>query len=262
MSDLTSCLYVGAVVHRRVQPVKHQLRYKVYNFFVDVDELPELGRNLKLFSYNKFNLFSIYDRKYGPGDGTPIREHVWSLAKAAGVEAKVKRIFMLCYPAVLGRVFNPITTYYCYDEAGEICLMIYEVSNTFGERHSYLIAAGVTGHQSHAKKFYVSPFNNVEGRYDFSAEAPNESLALGVSLRVDDKAVMQAWFRGNRVLLSDAALVRSFFSLPLQPLKVMAGIHWEALKLWWKGLPLTVRPAALRPNISISTDAHKMGENE
>ena len=260
MSQALSCLYVGDVVHRRVQPVKHQLRYKVYNFFVDVDELPVLGKRLNFFSYNKFNLFSIYDRKFGAGDGSSLRDHVWALAKSAGLEAKVKRIFMLCYPAVLGRVFNPLTTYYCYDEVGQVCLMIYEVSNTFGERHSYVIPAGAIGHQSHAKKFYVSPFNNVEGRYDFSAEAPAEALALGVALRVDGKPVMQAWFRGKRVALNDAALLRSFFSLPLQPLKVLAGIHWEALKLCWKGLPLTARPAALQPNISISSDANGMGE--
>lgn len=262
MSQAQSCLYVGDVVHRRVQPVKHQLRYKVYNFFVDVDELPELGRKLKLFSYNRFNLFSIFDRKFGVGNGTSLRDHVWSLAKSANLEAKVARIFMLCYPAVLGRVFNPLTTYYCYDAAGQVCLMIYEVSNTFGERHSYVIPAGVDGRQSHAKKFYVSPFNNVDGRYDFSAEPPAEALVLVIALRVDDKPVMQAWFRGHRVELNDVALLRSFVSLPLQPLKVMAGIHWEAAKLWWKGLPLTVRPAALQPNISIADNAKIVGEKK
>lgn len=262
MSPKKSCLYVGDVVHRRVQPVKHQLRYKVYNLFIDIDELPALGKKLRLFSYNRFNLFSIFDRKFGPSDGTSIRTHVWSIVKSAGLEAKVARIFMLCYPAVLGRVFNPLTTYYCYDVKGEVCLMIYEVSNTFGERHSYVIPARGTGHQSHAKKFYVSPFNKVEGHYDFSAEAPAEALALGITLRIDSKPVMQAWFHGDHVELTDAALLRSFFSLPLQPLKVMVGIHWEALKLWWKGLPLTTRPAALKPNISIAIQTNDKGEEK
>jgi uncharacterized protein len=253
----TSCLYVGDVVHRRVQPVKHALRYKVYNLFVDVDELPDIARRLRWFSYNRFNLFSISDRKFGAGDGTSLRNHVWSLAEATGTD--VSRIFMLCYPAVLGRVFNPLTTYYCYNAAGGIRLMIYEVTNTFGERHTYVIPAGL-GHQSHTKKFYVSPFNNVEGRYDFLAEAPDETLTLGISLRVNGEAVMQAWFRGERTTLTDGTLLRSFCSLPLQPLKVMAGIHWEAFKLWWKGLPLTTRPAALRPNVSIADEA--LGEVE
>lgn len=261
MSGPVSCLYVGEVVHRRVQPVKHVLRYKVYNFFVDVDELAGLGKRLRWFSYNRFNIFSISDRKFGPGDGTAIRDHVWSLVKASDGGADVVRIFILCYPAVLGRVFNPLTTYYCYDAAGRVRLMIYEVSNTFGERHSYVIPAA-NGHQNHAKKLYVSPFNNVEGRYDFSAKAPGEALALGIGLRVNGEAVLQAWFKGSRAVLNDASLLRSFFSLPMQPFKVMAGIHWEALKLWWKGLPLTTRPSAGQPNISISKNAHDMGESK
>ena len=193
MSNVSSCLYVGDVVHRRVQPVKHQLRYKVYNIFADVDELPLLGRKLKFFSYNRFNLFSISDRKFGPSDGTSISNHLWSLVEAAGFRSRVSKIFMFCYPAVLGRVFNPLTIYYCYDAAGQVCLMIYEVSNTFGERHSYVIPASGDGQQSHAKKFYVSPFNNVEGRYDFSAIEPGENLNLGITLRVNDQPVMNAF---------------------------------------------------------------------
>jgi uncharacterized protein len=262
MSNASSCLYVGVVVHRRVRPVKHQLRYKVYNLFVDVDELPALDRRFRFFSYNRFNIFSLSDRKFGPGDGTSIRDNVWSLVRTAGCGTEVKRIFMLCYPAVLGRVFNPLTTYYCYDAEGRVCLMIYEVSNTFGERHSYVIPTGTSDNQSHAKKFYVSPFNAVEGRYDFSAEAPAETLALGIGLRVDGAPVMQAWFKGTRTALGDAALIRSFFSLPLQPLKVMGGIHLEALKLWWKGLRLVARPVALNPNISIAEDAHGGAEKQ
>ena len=89
MSGPVSCLYVGEVVHRRVQPVKHVLRYKVYNFFVDVDELAGLGKRLRWFSYNRFNIFSISDRKFGPGDGTAIRDHVWSLVKASDGGADV-----------------------------------------------------------------------------------------------------------------------------------------------------------------------------
>jgi uncharacterized protein len=260
MINLSSCLYVGDVVHRRVRPVKHQLRYKVFNLFVDVDELPALAKRLKFFSYNRFNLFSVLDGKFGSGDGTPIRDHVWSLARAAECGAQVKRIFMFCFPAVLGRVFNPLTTYYCYDAEGCVCLMIYEVSNTFGERHTYVIPAGTNGRQSHAKKFYVSPFNAVEGRYLFSAETPAEALVLGVALHIDGAPVMQAWFKGTQAALNDAALIRSFFSLPLQPVKVICGIHWEAFKLWWKGLPVVTRPAAIVPNVSIADDAHRAKE--
>ena len=171
MSGMQTCLYEGEVVHRRLAPVSHELRYRVYNFFADVDELPDLARRLKLFSYNRFNLFSIDDRKHGPGDGTPIHEFVWSLVRAAGKDDTVKRIFMFCYPRVLGYVFNPLTVYYGVDAADRLCLMIYEVNNTFGERHSYVIPVDESGTQSCDKKFYVSPFNPVEGHYEFRTPA-------------------------------------------------------------------------------------------
>ncbi len=119
MSGMNSCLYEGEVVHRRFAPVRHELRYRVFNFFADVDELPQLARRLKLFSYNRFNLFSIDDRKHGPGDGTPIHEFVWSLVRAANAGDAVKRVFMFCYPRVLGYVFNPLTVYYGVDSIGQ-----------------------------------------------------------------------------------------------------------------------------------------------
>lgn len=256
MSTAASCLYAGEVTHKRVRPIQHQLRYTVCNMFVDVAELPELSRRLAVFSYNRFNLFSISDRQFGPGDGTSINDHVWSLVRSAGFGSEVKRIFMLCFPAVFGRVFNPLTTYYCLDAEGHASLMIYEVRNTFGERHAYVIPAGKSGHQSHAKAFYVSPFNAVEGRYAFKAEMPGDDMFLGVTLHVDDAPVLQAWFKGTRIALSDATLIRSFFSLAVQPLKVVGGIHLEAFKLWWKGLRLSPRPAALRPNVSIADGPH------
>ena len=174
MSGMRTCLYEGEVVHRRLAPVTHELRYRVYNFFADVDELPDLARRLKLFSYNRFNLFSIDDRKHGPGDGTPIHEFVWSLVRAAGKAEEVKRIFMFCYPRVLGYVFNPLTVYYGVDASDRLCLMIYEVNNTFGERHSYVIPVDESGTQSCDKKFYVSPFNPVEGHYEFRLQPPGD----------------------------------------------------------------------------------------
>jgi uncharacterized protein len=262
VSALNSCLYLGDVVHRRVRPVQHILRYRVYNFFVDVDELSELGKRLKLFSYNRINLFSIDDRKFGAGDGTPIREHVWGLVRASSCSARVKRIFMLCYPAVLGRVFNPLTTYYCYDCNEQLCLMIYEVSNTFGERHSYVMPFGQKSQHSHVKKLYVSPFNKVEGQYDFTVRQPGAELTLGVSLRVDGSALMQASFHGRRQMLSDRALAQSFLRFPLQPLKVVVGIHWEALKLWIKGLRPAPRPPKMEPHVSFAEEARAQFERQ
>jgi uncharacterized protein len=254
MSQHHSCLYRGEVVHRRLAPLRHELRYKVFNFFCDINELPKLSRTLRFFSYNRFNLFSIDDRMHGPGDGTPIREHVWGLVGKSG--ADVKRVYMFCYPKVLGYVFNPLTVYYGFDAADQLRLMIYEVNNTFGERHSYVIPVEDGQQQSCKKKFYVSPFNEVEGHYDFSIHSPGNELKLGITLTNSHGPCLKAWFSGTRQPLTNANLLRSFFSLPLMPFRIISGIHWEALKLWAKGMKLVSRPAPPDAPVSISKSAN------
>ena len=252
MSMAASCLYRGEVVHRRLAPLHHELRYGVYNLFADIDELPLLAKRMRLFSYNRFNLFSINDRNHGPGDGAPIREHIWSIARRVETAAPVTRIFMFCYPRVLGLVFNPLTAYYGLDASGQLRLMIYEVNNTFGGRHSYAIPAGDDLHQSCGKRLYVSPFNTDAGRYDFILQEPGEELKLGITLSTADGPCLKAWFTGTRLPLTDGNLLRSFISLPLLPFKVFGGIHWEAAKLWLKGLRLKSRPAPPPTHVSIS----------
>lgn len=244
-----SCLYHGEVVHRRLNPLRHELRYRVFNLLADVDRLEELARGLRLFSYNRFNLFSIKDRNHGPGDGTPVREHAWSLVRAAESGEAVRRIFMFCYPSVLGYVFNPLTVYYGMDEEGRLRLMIYEVNNTFGGRHSYVLPVDGRMAQSAPKHFFVSPFNAVEGHYTFNFTAPEERMALGVALSVEGAPVLKAYVSGVRKALTDANLLRSFLGIPLLTLKVTGAIHLHALKLWWKGLKLNRRPAG--PNHTV-----------
>jgi uncharacterized protein len=146
-----TCLYRGEVVHRRLNPLRHELRYRVFNLFADVDRLEETASRLRLFSYNRFNLFGINDRNHGPGDGTPVRDHAWKLARSADGGDAVTRIFMFCYPSVLGYVFNPLTVYYGFDAQDRLRLMIYEVNNTFGGRHSYVVPVGETFAQIRAQ---------------------------------------------------------------------------------------------------------------
>lgn len=255
MSEPESCLYHGEVGHRRLAPVRHELRYRVYNLFADIDDLPGLDKRLRLFSYNRFNLFSIADRDHGPGDGTSIRDHVWSLVKETAEGADVTRVFMFCYPRVLGYVFNPLTVYYAFDREGGLRLMIYEVNNTFGERHSYVIPAGAGRRQTCAKRLYVSPFNAVEGHYDFTIDTPGDKLSLAIALTAPDGPRLNAWFSGTRITLTDGALARSFIGLPLLPLKIVGAIHWEAAKLWLKGLRLVARPAPPTLPVSFATTA-------
>jgi hypothetical protein len=250
-----SCLYHGEVVHRRLKPVHHELRYRVFNLFADVDRLEELSQSLRLFGYNRFSLFSIMDRNHGPGDGTPVREHAWRLVREAEGGEAVRRIFMFCYPSVLGYVFNPLTVYYGIDADGRLRLMIYEVNNTFGGRHSYVLPVGDTLAQSAPKHFFVSPFNAVEGHYTFNFTSPGEKMALGVALSVDGAPILKAYVSGTRKPLTDANLLRSFLSVPLLTLKVTAAIHLHAVRLWGKGLPFIRRPVAPNHTVDFPPEA-------
>lgn len=246
-----TCLYRGEVVHRRLHPLRHELRYRVFNLFADVDQLAETAAHLRLFSYNRFNLFGINDRNHGPGDGTPVKDHAWALARGADGGGAVTRIFMFCYPSVLGYVFNPLTVYYGFDADDRLRLMIYEVNNTFGGRHSYVVPVGETFAQTAPKHFFVSPFNAVEGKYDFHFSTPAEKMALGIALTVDSKPVLNAYVSGERLTLNDANLVRSFLSLPFLTFKVIGAIHLQALRLLWKGLKLNTRPKGPNHTVDI-----------
>lgn len=246
-----TCLYRGEVVHRRLNPVRHELRYRVFNLFADVDRLEETAAHVRLFSYNRLNLFSVMDRNHGPGDGTPIREHAWKLVGGADGGERVKRVFMFCYPSVLGYVFNPLTVYYGFDADDRLRLMIYEVNNTFGGRHSYVVPVGTEFAQKAPKHFFVSPFNAVEGEYTFHFNYPGEKMALGVALSIAERPVLNAYVSGTRARLSDAALVRSFLGVPFLTFKVIGAIHLQALRLWWKGLTLKRRPQAQNHTVDI-----------
>ncbi len=247
MSSLQSCLYLGEVVHKRLAPVRHQLRYRVFNLFIDVDALPELARRSRLFGYNRFNLLGISDRDHGAGDGRPIRKHLENLARSVKGGAEVTRFFMFCYPRVLGYVFNPLTVYYGYDATGALRLMIYEVNNTFGGRKSYVIPMAGGLHQKAGKTFYVSPFNAVEGEYGFHLALPDERLSIGITLTTPLGPTLKAYFSGERRPLTDANLLRLFFGLPLQSFRIIGAIYWQALKLWRKGLRIQPRPAKAAP---------------
>ena len=158
---------------------------------------------------------------------------------------------MFCYPAVLGYVFNPLTVYYAFDARDRLRLMIYEVNNTFGGRHSYVVPMGGKLSQTAPKNFFVSPFNAVEGHYTFHLSAPSEKMALGIALSAQGKPVLNAYVSGTRAQLTDKALLRSFLGIPFLTFKVIGAIHLQALKLWWKGLTIIRRPAGPNHTIDI-----------
>jgi uncharacterized protein len=249
VTAFASGLYAGAVTHRRFRPKTHRLRYSMFQMLFDLDETATLSRRLRLFSHNRFNLFSFFDRDHGDGRAGPLRGWVEETCAAAGIDLQGGRIRLLCLPRVLGHVFNPLSVYYCHRGDGTLAAMLYEVNNTFGERHSYLIAAppivGGPLRQTCGKAFYVSPFLPMAMTYDFKVTVPDEAVAIALKAREPGGAtVLAAAFHGRRRELSDRALVRALIAYPLLTLKVVGAIHFEALKLVLKGVRPGPRPPA------------------
>lgn len=250
MSAPRSCLYLGRIMHHRRLPFEHRFVYRVFSLYLDLDELPELDRRLRLFSVERRNLFGFSSRDHGPRDGSPLRPWVLARLSERGIDLERPRIMLLCFPRVLGYVFDPLSIYFAYD--GErLAGVVYEVKNTFGEQTTYVLPVGPRGEArlpiSHAcgKSFYVSPFITMAARYEFRFREPADRLAFTIRETVADGVQLVASHTGERRPLDDRELLRCLLRDPLMTLKVIAGIHWEAARLWLKGaryFPRQVEP--------------------
>lgn len=249
-----SCLYCGEVLHHRLQPTQHRFTYKVTAWLLDLEELPDLHKSLRGFSWNRFNLITFNESDYGAG--CCLKEYVNNLLEKEGFE-KPHRVALLCYPRYLGYVFNPLSTYFCYDKKNNVFAIIYEVSNTFRERHSYLLSverkvdidqcagrnqAAPAINQSVEKVFYVSPFNPGSGHYQFHIVPPDERVSIVIRQSDDQGNLMHASFNGKQVALHAFTPLYEFIKAPFMTLKVILAIHWQAARLWLKGLRPYARP--------------------
>ena len=245
MNAILSAIYPGTVMHQRVRPRRHRLTYRMFWLLLDLDEIDALSGSLRLFSRNRFNLFSFFDRDHG--GGASLRAHVDGRLARAGLETG-GMVQLLSMPRILGYVFNPLSIYFCRRRDGALQAMLYEVNNTFGERHSYLIPiegdAGETIQQACEKRFHVSPFMAMDIAYRFRIGMPGQRLSVHITGSDAEGPMIVAAFSGRREALSDGALARTFLSHPLLTLKVVGGIHWEALRLWLKGIRLHPHPSA------------------
>jgi uncharacterized protein len=241
-------LYDGKVMHARLKPVGHRFTYRVASILVDLDQLTRIGTLSWLVSHNRFNLFSVHDRDLGSKDATPPRAWIDRLLAEAGVAVDGGRVMVLTYPRVLGYVFNPISVYWCYAATGDLKAIVYEVSNTFGDRHSYVAPVkpdelGPEGlKQARDKIFYVSPFLDMSMRYHFRLRPPGATVAVRILETDADGPILAATFNGARKPLTTGNLLRTFMRLPFLTIKIMAGIHYEAAKLWLKGIRFHSRP--------------------
>ncbi len=252
-----SALYVGQVAHTRLKPKHHALRYRIFMLLLDLDELPDLATRLRWFSLGRFNLTSFHARDHGDGSDAPLRTQIERHLDAAGLSIEGGPIRLLCLPRVLGYVFNPLSVYFCYRPGGQLHAILYEVSSTFGERHSYLIAAEPDGRgvvrQTAAKRLHVSPFMPMDLRYAFRVAPPGDHLHIAIETSDAEGPMLDASFAARRQPLTNAALLAAWCGHPLLTLKVIAAIHWEAIKLIAKGLRLRSGAPAPAEPVSLGT---------
>ena len=233
---MNSCIYNGAVTHQRFKPVKHTLKYKTFSLLIDLDELELLSKKISIFSLNKFNVFSFYNKDHGLRDGSFLKDWVIENLKKFNISSQITKVKLLCYPRIFGYVFNPLSIFYCYEKEN-LRAIFYEVKNTFNEQHTYIFK--VTNNekieQKCKKKFYVSPFMDMNTYYNFKLLNPNERLSVFIKQTDSSGTVLTATQVGDKKEFSLKQLLINFFKYPLMTFKIISSIHFEAFLLWRKG---------------------------
>lgn len=239
-------IYHGSILHRRYLPKAHEFTYPVFIFCLDLDGLEDKARRLRFFGHNRFSLYTLRDSDHLGDPARPIKENVIALLRERGYSGPVDRIFMVTQLRVLGHLFNPVTFYYCYAD-GVVAAYVAEVNNTFGQRHCYVFFGG--GDSFRAEKvFYVSPFLEMDLVYHFRF-AP---LGARLGVFIDDyrprpeggeDKMLQTHIVGARRKFNDGGLLASFLKIPWMSAWIIGWIHWQALKLWLRKVPLALRPA-------------------
>lgn len=259
-----SALYVGHVMHHRLTPKHYTVRQRVYWLLVDLSEIEALSGALNRFSYNGRNILSLRDRDHGDGSRLPLLGQAQALLGEAGIAHADLSIRLLCMPRVFGYDFNPISVYFCVGADETLSAMIYEVNNTFGGRHRYVLPVGDNGgkaaadailEQACSKELYVSPFMDMDMMYRLRTQTPTEKVSLDVDVIQGDRTIIRTGLRGRRQELTDANLMRAAMAHPMLPMKVMGAIHWHALRMWMAGFKVnpekpskSVTQSIVRPN--------------
>ena len=255
MNRTPASLYRSEVMHRRLFPVRYRFAYRVYSLLLDIDRLDEAAAGSRVFGHNRPNLFAFYDRDHGPRDGSALRPWIDALLSRAGIELAGGRVELLCFPRVLGYVFNPLSIWYCHHRDGSLRAVLCEVSNTFGESHAYLLHDHGRPMQwpvrdQHDKDFHVSPFIGMDARYHFRLGEPGEQLQVMIREFQDDALMLAAAQVGHRRPFTTGELLKAALAIPFMTFKVMALIHWQALKIWLKGARFYRKPAPPTEEVS------------
>ena len=249
-----SSIYIGNVIHKRFKPKIHFFKYKVFSILLDISEIDILDKSLKIFSYNKFNIVSFYDADHGPRDGTSIKEWVIKNLNDNRINTENIKIKLLCYPRIFGYVFNPLSVFFIYNKNSELISILYEVKNTFGEQHTYVFKTKENeNYIKHTckKKFHVSPFIEMDCTYFFKILKPSEKISVIIDQYDEEGKLLYASQDGDRIEFNNKNLVLSYLRHPLMTFKIIVAIHFEAFKLWTKGIKFIKKRFKIKNNISI-----------
>ena len=234
-----SCIYNGSVIHKRFKPKEHFFKYKVFSLFIDLSELEELNKNLKFFSFNKFNLISFHEKDHGERDGSSLLNWVKLNLRNNNISTENIKIKLLCYPRILGYVFNPLSIFFIYNKDENLISILYEVKNTFGEQHTYVFKVESENkliQNNCSKKFHVSPFIEMNCNYFFRILNPGDKLSVVIDQYDQEGKILFASQDGIRSDLTNKNLMNSYLKHPLMTFKIISAIHFEAFKLWIKGI--------------------------
>ena len=249
-----SYIYTGNVVHKRFKPKIHYFKYKVFSLLIDLSEIKLLDQNLKIFSYNKFNIVSFYDKDHGARNGSSIKDWVISNLKKNNIDTENIQIKLLCYPRIFGYVFNPLSVFYIYDRSSNLISILYEVKNTFGEQHTYVFKTEINHNliqHTCKKKFHVSPFIEMDCTYFFRLLKPGNKISVIIDQNDNKGKILYASQDGVRSEINNINLIKSYLKHPLMTFKIIFAIHYEAFKLWSKGIKFIKKTLKIKNNLTI-----------
>jgi DUF1365 family protein len=252
---INSNIYNGTVIHKRFKPKEHFFKYSVFSLLIDLSELDYLDKQVRFFSYNKMNLISFYDKDHGNRDGTSIIDWVKKNLNQSNISSENIKIKLLCYPRILGYVFNPLSVFYVYNNQDKLIAILYEVKNTFGEQHTYIFKINNSDkllQHNCLKKFHVSPFIEMDCKYFFRTLTPDKKMSVVIDQydNNDDK-LLYASQDGYIADLKSSELLKSYVKHPLMTFKIIIAIHFEAFKLWSKGIKFIKKKLKFKNNITI-----------
>ena len=249
---MTSSIYNGTVIHKRFKPKVHFFKYQVFSLLIDLSELDILDKKISFFSYNSFNLISFFDKDHGDRNGTSLIEWVKKNLKENNINSENIKIKLLCYPRILGYVFNPLSVFYVYDNNDNLVSILYEVKNTFGEQHTYIFKVENNNLLQHncEKKFHVSPFIEMNCNYFFRILKPAEKISVIIDQYQSNEKILYASQDGKRSDFTSSELIKSYLKHPLMTFKIISAIHFEAFKLWTKGIKFIKKKIKTKNNIT------------